>query len=201
MSAAKLVLASSSPRRRELLSGLSLDFEIQPSDLDESSDIKDPVELVAFLALAKAKDVAAKISESETDAERILVLGADTVVALGSEIMGKPQSREEAYDMLMRLSGTEHKVFTGVAIVELPSGRQSSKVQSTSVFFRKLKTEEAWFYASSDEPMDKAGAYALQGTASAFIDRVEGCYTNVIGLPVSDTVQLLREFGVKVMGV
>lgn len=200
MSAAKLILASSSPRRRELLSGLWLDFEIYASQMDENTDISDPEEVVRYLSLAKARDVAEKLKASGKP-EHLLVIGADTVVALGSEIMGKPQSRQEAFDMLMRLSGQEHKVYTGVSIVELPSGKERSIVQSTSVFFRKLAEAEAWSYANSDEPMDKAGAYALQGSASAFIDRVDGCYTNVIGLPVSDTVQLLREYGVKVMGV
>jgi septum formation protein len=195
----ELILASGSPRRQELLANLGLSFRVLPSNIDESTSLTDPLEIVSWLSLSKAQEVASRLEQSSEGGRR-LILGADTIVVLGKHILGKPQDSEEAYSMLMLLSGQEHRVFTGVTVLELPSGRTRSISLSSSIFFRKLDEQEARFYAGSGEPMDKAGAYALQGAASAFIDRVEGCYTNVIGLPVSATVQLLREFGMQVMG-
>jgi len=193
----ELILASGSPRRLELLRNLGLKFTVIPSDIDESTDLKDPVEIVKWLSLAKAEEVAARLPES--DSARV-VLGADTIVVLDSHVLGKPQSAEDALAMLKLLSGKAHKVYTGVSIVELPGNTKSSIFQESTIYFRQLSDAEAEYYASSAEPMDKAGAYALQGAASAFVERLEGCYSNVIGLPVPDTVQLLRQHGVEVMG-
>lgn len=198
-----LVLASASPRRKELLQSVGLNFIVRPSNVDESSKESDPRKLVLELSLAKARDVAAKIgSAPETNsAQRILVLGSDTIVVLDDKILGKPSSSDNAYEMLMQLSGRPHQVYTGVAIVEVPGGKEEAIYQSSSVIFRKLDPDEARFYANSEEPMDKAGAYALQGTAAAFVDKVDGCFSNIIGLPLPETVKLLRKFGMRVMGV
>lgn len=169
------------------------------SNIDETSNKADPAELVRELALSKASEIAAKISKNKMS-RRTLVLGADTVVVLASQVLGKPSSEEEAFQMLMMLSDRVHHVYTGVSIVELPGNVSKCIHQVTAVHFRALLQEEARAYAKSGEPMDKAGAYAVQGAASAFINAIEGCYSNVIGLPVSDTVQLLRAYGMKVLG-
>jgi len=193
-----LVLASGSPRRKELLAGLGLDFKIVPSTVDETSEIKDPVQLVRHLSYEKAKDVAERIGTHGS-----FVIGADTIVVLGRKILGKPSSHDDAYEMLMQLSGRTHSVFTGVTLVEIyPSTLKSESIyRESKVHFRRLHASEARYYADSDEPMDKAGAYALQGVAAAFIDHIEGCYSNIIGLPVSDTALLLRKHGITVMGL
>lgn len=195
---AKLVLASASPRRQELLRGIGLEFEIIASSLDETFNPEDdPVSVACRLSLAKANDVAKIIQER---GENAIVLGADTVVALNNLILGKPESHEDAERMLMLLSGKMHKVFTAVTLVDSLQGRQKTICEESAVYFRELSAVEARFYALTDEPMDKAGAYALQGAASVFIPRIEGCYTNIIGLPVSLAAGILREFGFSVMG-
>lgn len=193
-----LVLASGSPRRQEFLLNLGLEFEVIASHIDESTDKTDPAEIVCWLSLSKAREVAGRI-KSEFK-ERTLVLGSDTIVVLDKQILGKPESTEQAYEMLMSLSGKEHQVFTGVSIVEIPDEKEESIYRASSVFFRSLRPQEARYYAESGEPMDKAGAYALQGMAAAFVEKIEGCYSNIIGLPVPDTVQLLRRHGMTVMG-
>lgn len=194
-----LVLASGSPRRKELLQSIGLNFSVIASNIDESLAERDPRKFVIELSLAKARDVASKIQADLK--ERTLVLGSDTIVVLDQQILGKPDTSEHAYEMLMQLSGKAHQVYTGVSVVDLPDGEEASICQSSSVIFRKLDPQEARFYANSEEPMDKAGAYALQGTAAAFVDKVDGCYSNIIGLPLPETVKLLRKFGMNVMGV
>ncbi len=200
--APKLILASGSPRRLDLLQNLGVKFEVVKSDLDESTDKTDPIDIVKFLSLAKAREVASKLSADPKfkKSERTLVLGADTIVVLDQDVLGKPESRKAAFDMLMRLSGKEHKVYTGVSLVEIPGGACKSIYQVSSVSFRVIQPSEAHYYANTDEPMDKAGSYALQGIAAAFVERINGCYTNIIGLPIPDTVRLLRQHGMHVMG-
>lgn len=199
----RLVLASESPRRIEMLRTLGLQFESIPSKIDETTDLKDPVEVVEALALAKAQHIAQLLVPSAPSAtdERTFVLGADTIVVLGQEILGKPTSREHAYQMLTRMSGRVHRVYTGVAIVEAGVGTMQVSHAASSVYFRSLDSAEVRCYAKTDEPMDKAGAYALQGAAGAFIDKIEGCYSNVIGLPMPLTTRMLRKIGIKVLGM
>lgn len=197
-SSVKLILASQSPRRIEMLRSLGLTFETKPSGLDERTDLKDPAEVVEHLAESKAKAVVDKL---ETLEERTIVLGADTIVVLGNEILGKPASREHAYQMLMRMSGRHHRVFTAVSLVDARSRQATTKHEVSSVFFRSLDPSEVRAYAKSEEPMDKAGAYALQGIASAFVDKIDGCYSNIIGLPMPLTVKMLRNAGVVVLGM
>jgi septum formation protein len=197
----RLVLASQSPRRQELLSGLGLKFECLPSDIDEKTDLTEPQEVVVELAYAKAKAVADLLNGQKQEPGACLILGADTIVVLGREIMGKPSSREDAYQMLMRMSGRCHKVFTGVALLNATDGTVVKDYAQSDVYFRSLDPTEVRSYVKTDEPMDKAGAYALQGTASCFVEKIQGCYTNIIGLPVPLTVRLLRQSGVSVLGL
>lgn len=197
--AGRLVLASQSPRRMELLKFLGLQFDIIPSTIDEKSDLKDPAEFVRTLAVEKATDVIAQLKSKQ--AGRSLVLGADTIVVLNNEILGKPTSREDAYQMLMRMSGRCHRVFTGVTLIDTHSGAIETRHETSNVYFRSLDPTEVRCYVKTNEPMDKAGSYALQGTASAFVEKIEGCYTNIIGLPIPLTVKMLRAVGYPVLGL
>jgi septum formation protein len=179
----RFVLASASPRRRELLSQLGLLFDVDAAHLDETArDGEAPPAYVERLALEKAAAVAGRHSGR-------IVLAADTTVALGAEILGKPRDDAEAAQMLSRLSGRVHEVFTGIAA----SGR--SRVVRTAVRFKTLTPEEIAWYVATGEPRDKAGAYAVQGKAGAFVEALDGSPTNVIGLPLVETLALLAEAG------
>jgi len=186
---APLFLASSSPRRRELLKGLGLDFTVVASDVDEHLDAGGaPALQVEALALRKARAAARHL-------ERGLVIGADTVVVLGSRILGKPGDAREAADMLRSLEGTSHEVYTGVAVVEAGSGRAAVGHERTVVHFRHLTEAEIAAYVATGEPLDKAGAYGIQGIGALLVAGIEGCYTNVVGLPLGRLTELLRVFG------
>ncbi|MCK4537758.1 MAG: septum formation protein Maf [Candidatus Krumholzibacteria bacterium] len=181
-----LVLASASPRRREILSSLGFEFEVIPPDVDESEIFwKDPEKIATLLAELKAVDVLG-------GKPRKTVIGADTIVVCEGTVMGKPGNREEIVSMLERLSGRSHKVLTGIAIATLPDTR-IVEVETTIVRFRELSRGEIEKYADMDEPVDKAGAYAIQGHASVFVERIEGCYLNVVGLPVQRLFKMFRK--------
>lgn len=187
---AELVLASESPRRFELLKGLGIKFRAVRSEVDESRfKARSPEELVKKLALAKAQAVARKL-------KRGVVVGADTIVVLGGEILGKPSSQAEARAMLKRLSGRKHEVLTGVAVVDVSTGKQTVDCVRTEVKFRKLTEEEISSYVGTGEPLDKAGSYAIQGRAGLFVERIKGCYYNVVGLPLARLAEILRDYGV-----
>ena len=177
-----LVLASRSPRRRELLLAAGLDFTIRVVDVDESVEGEEsPRAYVARLAEMKARAVTMGPDE--------VILGADTTVAVGSEILGKPRDDAEAREMLEKLSGRRHDVYTGVC---LRSARLvSTEVSATGVWFHTLSGSEIEAYVRSGEPADKAGAYAIQGLASKFIPRIDGSYSNVVGLPVDLVYRML----------
>jgi septum formation protein len=190
-----LILASGSPRRRELLEGLGLTFTVRPADVDETPHPgEDPVAYVERLAREKAEWQAAPGE---------LVLAADTTVFLGSEILGKPEDPSDAHRMLRALSGRTHEVATGVAVHHPPSAttpaRTLSTVERTTVTFATLTDEEITWYIATNEPMDKAGAYAIQGLGGLFVPRIEGSYSNVVGLPVSVVYGLLGEVGFGVL--
>lgn len=183
----KYILASASPRRKELLAMvLEEPFLVQVSQADEHVDIKEPAELVQALAQKKAEAVAAGQSGA-------IVFGADTVVALHGKILGKPRDREDARRMLRQLSGQTHTVYTGVALVHTDSGKTLVEADSTEVTFAKLSEEEIEAYLKTEEYADKAGAYGIQGGAAKHIERIEGCYFNVMGFPVHRVYELLKE--------
>ncbi len=179
----KLILASNSPRRRELLGALISDFSVEPSHFSEESAGLSARETALAFARGKAEDVAARHPACT-------VLGADTVVALGGRIFGKPRSEEEARGMLALLSGKQHAVYTGVCLVT--PQKIYSDVVETRVFFRPLEEELIEAYVKSGLPMDKAGAYGIQD-GYPLVDRYEGSFTNVVGLPVERLKAILRE--------
>ena len=188
----RLILASGSPRRRELLRNAGFTFEVIPPEVAEDNpDNEAPAMLVERLALDKAEAVAGRFHRQDN----VVVLGADTVVVVDSTLLGKPASPAEARQMLQRLSGRTHEVITGVALVEPETARRTVAHETTRVFFRPLEPQEMENYVATGEPLDKAGAYAIQGGASRFVTRVEGCYFNVMGLPVALVDRLLRECG------
>jgi len=181
----RIILASASPRRKEILSMLGIDFEVIVSSADEKSDIKEPSGLVGYLSKIKAESVYNKNPNS-------IVIGADTVVYLPEVgIMGKPKSKTDAYNMISALSGKTHEVFTGVTVTDISGSVTFSTV--THVTFKKLSEDEIESYVSTDEPYDKAGAYAVQGRAGVFVERLDGDYFNVVGLPISPLYDVLRK--------
>ncbi|GLB58371.1 Maf family protein [Cytobacillus sp. NCCP-133] len=182
-----LILASSSPRRKELLENLHLTFEVSSSDVDESFDPGlTPEEIVKELAFRKANAVFKQSSDS-------YVIGSDTVVVKDGQVLGKPASSEEAFSMLKSLSGTTHSVYTGVAI--LAPGKQVKFYEKTDVVFWELTDEEINSYIGTGEPFDKAGAYGIQGFGGMLVKSISGDYFSVVGLPVSRTVRELRKAG------
>lgn len=186
--AVRLLLASASPRRADLLAAAGFAFDVQPVEVDETPRVgEEPDEYVRRLAVEKAEAANCRASGSP-------VIGADTTVVLDGRILGKPIDEREAAEMLQFLSGRVHEVLTGVAVVY--GGRRASFVDRTRVHFLHLSEADRRWYLASGEWRDKAGAYAVQGRAARFIPRLEGSYTNVVGLPVAALDRLLREVGV-----
>jgi septum formation protein len=187
-----LILASASPRRRALMALLGLPFRVEVAGIDESRpSALSPEEIAATLAREKALAVARRQQEA-------IVLGADTIVVGQEEVLGKPRHREEALTMLRLLNGRQHRVLTGVALLEVAGGevvREHVEVVCTQVWFRQVGDEHLQRYVETGEPMDKAGAYGAQGYGSTLIERIEGCYFNVVGLPVSRVCALLESWG------
>ncbi|MGB5512286.1 MAG: Maf family protein [Woeseiaceae bacterium] len=181
-----LLLASSSPRRREILDALGLQFEVQETAVDERVLTGEtPQQMVLRLAAAKASAPATRPGD--------FVIGADTAVVLDGSVLGKPVDRADAVDMLLRLSGRRHCVLTGVAL-RGPEGVRSA-LSRTEVSFREISRDEALAYWHSGEPGDKAGAYGIQGLGGMFVENVAGSYSGVVGLPVFETTELLRQAG------
>jgi septum formation protein len=186
----KLILASASPRRAEILHNAGLSFAVVSSAIDETPYRGEaPVDLVERLANAKADLVAARAVGPA------IIIAADTVVVLEGQILGKPRSTDEAGHMLEKLSGRTHSVLTGVALIRLPDMERRQFVEATLVHFAQLSREEISQYLSSGEPHNKAGAYAIQGRAGRYIPRIEGCYFNVVGLPLAHLLNELPELG------
>jgi len=189
-----IVLASASPRRAELLRQIGIAFTVEASDIDENRvQADEPQKWVQYVALEKARDVAKKM-------EAGLVLGADTIVVKEEKILGKPESPEDALEMLEFLSGSVHEVMTGFALVDTLSQKVITDVEITQVKFRKLTLKEIQAYIASGEPMDKAGAYGIQGLGCLLVEGISGCYFNVVGLPLYKVAQNLRDFGVETLG-
>ena len=187
----QLVLASASPRRRDLLAGLQLDFEVRSAEIDESALTDElPEDHVLRLARAKAQAVA-RPGE--------LVLAADTVVVLEGRILGKPADPAEAQQMLSSLTGREHDVYTGVALFEPDRDTLVSATDRSEVRIATLDKDEISWYVSTGEPLDKAGSYAIQGLGALFVERVVGNYTNVVGLPLPLTRSLFRQLSYDIL--
>jgi septum formation protein len=187
-----------------LLQALGLSFDVQPSTIDEIIDPElKPEQLVLNLAKQKTEDVFASINQ-ESHSERLLVLGADTVVVLDGKFLGKPINQDDAVTMLKRLSGRHHEVYTGVWLIvrEADGSIQAShSCERSIVYFRALDEREMKAYVATGEPMDKAGAYALQGIGAALVEKIEGSHTNIVGLPIPNVVSLLRASGYPILGL
>ena len=185
----RLVLASRSPRRYDLLKQLGLDFEVIPSHVEEVFALgESPREHVVRLAEAKAFDVGNRYPEC-------WVIGADTVVYVDGIILGKPKNREEALEMLRLMSGKEHRVLTGISVQHIQKGKGECEVVETAVRVKPLSSAEMEWYVGTGEPFDKAGGYGIQGIGSFMIEAINGSYTNVVGLPVCELIQMLRRLG------
>ena len=194
MSERRIILASASPRRRELLSLTGLPFTVDPGDYEENlTPSASPRSLARRLSLGKAEAVSRRHGDA-------LIIAADTFIVFRGHLLGKPHTPEEAARMLRLLSGKSHYVITGFTILDTASGRRRSRSVETKVRFRRLSPSEIHAYVRTGEPLDKAGAYAIQGIGSLLVQEIEGDYFNVIGLPLSALVQTLKEFGVFVLG-
>lgn len=183
----RLVLASGSPRRHELLAKMGYTFDICTPDVDENVS-------------GHARDIVATLSERKAEAaashyESGIIIASDTLVSLDGIPLGKPENEADAYRMLKALSGRTHEVFTGVCIRDAASGRSETRVDRTGVIFREVSDEEIHAYIATKEPMDKAGAYAIQGGAGAFVEGLDGSFENVMGFPVDVVREMLSHFG------
>lgn len=190
----KIILASSSPRRKELLTSMGLSFDVIPSDADEEVPGNWPPEkMVEVLAERKAMQVAEKFPGS-------IVIGADTIVWLDGEVLGKPRNEEEAFAMLSGLQGRIHRVYSGLAVLNTDNGLRKIGHRMTIVQMKQIPADRIRRYIASGEPLDKAGAYAIQGIGATFIEGIEGDYFNVVGLPLSLLADFLLEFGISMPG-
>lgn len=198
----RIVLASASPRRQELLLQIGLEFEVVPSRKEETITQKEPERIVRELSFQKAEDIFEKVTgrsekEKEQDSRPALVIGADTIVSCDGQIMGKPKDREDACRMLDLLQGRSHQVFTGVTVIWRQKGtlakEQFTIHECTQVEFYPMSASEIETYAACKEPMDKAGAYGIQGRCAAYIKGIQGDYNNVVGLPVGRLYQELHK--------
>lgn len=185
----KVVLASASPRRRELLARIVEDFEIMVSDFDENSvNFKGDIsKYVENIALGKANDVANRVKDES------IIIAADTIVTLNSEILGKPKDENDAFNMLKKLSGKVHKVYSGIVLINTKTGKTIKDSLATEVHFSDLSDREIYDYIESKEPLDKAGAYGIQGKGGVFIKEIKGCYYNVVGLPLNKLKAMMNE--------
>ncbi len=191
MQTKKIILASASPRRRELLAQAGYEFEIQVSHKEEIYISETPDEIVKELALLKAKDIA-----EQNDAKNMIVIGADTVVAHKGAILGKPKSKDDAFEMIKGFQGDKHQVYTGVAILDYDVDGKETVVNhavKTDVYVNSMTDEEIWNYIESDNVMDKAGSYGIQSGFAVYIEKIEGDYFNVVGLPISYTYEQLKQ--------
>ncbi len=189
----RIILASSSPRRRELLRLVGLNFEVEPGNYVEKMDLDmPPRSLARFLSRRKAEIVAAKYRDA-------VVIAADTFILFRGRLMGKPHTEKEARRMLEALNGKTHSVITGFTVIDTMSGKRLSKSVETKVIFKRLTSTEIESYIRTNEPLDKAGAYAIQGLGAVIVKKIEGDYFNVIGLPLSSFADALKKFGVPLL--
>ena len=188
----KIILASGSPRRKELLKRLKLEFDVVPAKFNEDEvELLDPEKLVKKLSRAKAEEVVNMFEDT-------VVIAADTVVIYREEILGKPVSKRDARDMLKKLQGGKHLVMTGLTVMST-TGKSRTICDSTQVFMKKLDMKDIKSYVDTGEPIDKAGAYGIQGLGGIFVDKIVGSYFTVMGLPVHRLAELLKEFSIKIL--
>lgn len=197
----KIILASSSPRRRELMAQAGFAFEVLVSEADETIETETPGEMVEVLSERKAAAVAEEIKKQGFAEESVLLVGADTMVAIDGKKLGKPKDEKGAEEMLEELSGRTHQVYTGVTLIRLKKAENGSILQEsrtfsevTDVSFYPLTKEEIRSYIATGEPMDKAGAYGIQGKAAVFVKEIKGDYNNVVGLPIARLYQELKNW-------
>lgn len=187
----KIILASASPRRKELMALAGYEFEIKVSHKEESYQSTTPDEIVKELSLLKAEDIAEQVEVRD-----VVIIGADTVVAYGGKILGKPQSKQDAFEMIKSFQGQKHQVYTGVAILKFDAEGNKSTINhavKTDVYVNPMTDEEIWNYIEKDNVMDKAGAYGIQSGFAIHIEKIEGDYFNVVGLPISYIYEALKE--------
>ena len=190
MKARRIILASASPRRKELMALAGYEFEIKVSHKEEKYQSTAPDDIVKELSLLKAEDIAEQI-----DAKDLVVIGADTVVAHKGKILGKPQAREDAFEMIKSFQGDKHQVYTGVAILKYDCEGNKEIVNhavKTDVYVNPMTDDEIWNYIENEQVMDKAGAYGIQGKFAIHIEKIEGDYYNVVGLPISFIYETLK---------
>lgn len=201
----QIILASASPRRKELLEQIGISFDICPAKGEEVITKEVPHEVVEELASQKAKEVAGMVKAYEASHEElmtpqdIMVIGADTIVAYENQILGKPKDEADAFRMLSMLAGNTHSVYTGVSIVLLGASGKVGELtfyEKTDVVMRQMEEEEIRRYIATGEPMDKAGAYGIQGKCAIYIDKINGDYNNVVGLPVAAIYRELKKLGI-----
>lgn len=183
----KVILASASPRRKEILQNTKLNFDIQKSDIEEVIlENESPEDMVVRLAYEKAFDVAKRNTDR-------LVIGADTIVALDNEVLGKPKDKEEAYQMIKKLSNKTHKVITGISLINISHGMVVNDYVVSLVTFKDLSEDSIKDYINTNESLDKAGAYGIQGYGALLVDNIQGDYFNIVGLPISKLSDLLKD--------
>jgi septum formation protein len=188
----KIILASTSPRRKELLEKTGLNFDIATSDYEEDMTLSlAPKELVIYLSQGKAQAIAGKYPDA-------IIIAADTIVVYKGAILGKPHTDEKARDMLNILSGNVHSVITSFTVLDTRDGKIVSQAVESTVYLKQLTKEEIDKYIATKEPLDKAGAYAVQGIGSSLIDRIEGSFSSIVGLPIEEVLETLKEFGVNI---
>lgn len=189
----KLVLASSSPRREKLLKQLGLDFTIVPGKIDESQFTSLPPEkMVVELARAKAEEIAGLVEDT-------IIIAADTVVVYNNDVLGKPINKENAREMLKKLQGDKHTVLTGIGILSTEDGLSTFQYDRTEVYMREMEEGEIMSYVDTGEPLDKAGSYGIQGLGGMFIEKINGSYFTVVGLPIHKLAIMLKKFSIEVV--
>ena len=194
----KIILASASPRRRELLAQIGLEFEVKVSNKEEVYTSTKPQKIVEELALMKAENVASDLQAEGVELKNTIVIGADTIVVRNEEILGKPKDEEHAYEILLSLQGRAHEVYTGVAILSYNNAGEKEIINhavETKVHVHEMSEEEIRAYIATGDPMDKAGAYAIQGLCAKFIKEIKGDYYNVVGMPISRLYQEVKNMG------
>lgn len=201
----RIILASNSPRRKEILTQVGVKHIVIPSGFEERANDMKPEEMVKYFSYMKAKDVYCKLLDERNSASYFdckadegFVVGSDTIVYC-DKIMGKPKDDADAFEMLKKLSGREHYVMSGISVIRLSNGDASTEYEKTKVRIKKLSDTDIAKYIATREPMDKAGAYAIQGIGSLFVEGIEGCYFNVVGLPVFRFARIMESFGYSIL--